>query len=504
MSPESATADRALMVISNRLPYNLPEKPGSEKPERNVGGLVNALEPALAARQGVWVGWDGVQLDNRKQVDGILHNPRTFVTDLGVQLVGVPLSKCEIQNYYHGFANRTLWPLFHGLLDKTKFVTEYYSAYEQVNRRFAEFTMSMAGPNDQIWIHDYHLMLVPGMLRELGFNGRIDFFLHIPFPPSEIFRAMPWREQVVQGLLATDSIAFHIPGYRENFNRTAIDLSSSRITVPDLDECSFITHEGGGTVAAALPIGVDVEDFERLSSRPEVIRRVGEIREAHDGRKILFGADRLDYTKGIKERLLALERYLEGRPEEIGKVSMIQVVVPSRHIVQEYRCLKEEIDREVGRINGRFGRGGWVPIHYQYRSMDRGELAAHYMAARAALITPLKDGMNLVAPEFVATRTDDLGVLVLSEFAGVARVLDGALKVNPYDLDSLARAIGEALSMPPDQQRPRMMKMRARIRNNTLSRWADRCLNLDIPVRKPAPSVPIQSTAYEYLHDMSA
>jgi trehalose-6-phosphate synthase len=302
----------------------------------------------------------------------------------------------------------------------------------------------------------------------------------------EIFRTLPWREEILDGLLATDSAAFHIPGYRENFCRLAVELKGARVHRPDEGEVELVRHDNGATLAAALPIGVDVEDFERLAASAEVQSRVRKIHKAHGGRHILFGADRLDYTKGIRERLLALDRFLTRNPAAKGKVSMLQVVVPSRHKVLEYRNLKQEIDREVGRINGQHGRSGWVPIHYQFNAMDRTELAAHYLAARAALVTPLKDGMNLVAPEYVATRTDERGVLVLSEFAGVSRIMDGALRINPYDIDSLSNSIGRALTMPSMEQAMRMRSMRRRVRANTISAWTDRCLELEVPVRRPA------------------
>ncbi len=240
-----------------------------------------------------------------------------------------------------------------------------------------------------------------------------------------------------------------------------------------------VHHEGDSTVIAAAPIGIDVDEFEAVSRKPQVREQAAKIQRAHSGRLILFGADRLDYTKGILERFRAVERLLSTKPETAGTFTMLQVVVPSRHQVQEYRALKEKLDREVGRINGEHARAGWIPLHYQFRAMSRDELVAKYLAARAALVTPLKDGMNLVAPEFVASRTDERGVLVLSEFAGVARMLGQALIVNPYDQDGFAKAIDEALRMSPGEQSARMVKMRERVRANPVSAWAERCLRME-------------------------
>lgn len=468
-----------LVVLSNRLPYNFP-RPGVEgRPKRNVGGLVNALEPVLARRGGMWVGWDGVTLGSQRAVEQVASEPRTILTESGVRLLGVPLGDRELRRYYHGFCNRTLWPLFHGLVDTTYFRPEYFTSYVEVNRRFTEMALAHTGARDRIWLHDYHLLLVPRMLREKGFTGRIDFFLHTPFPPAEIFRAIPWRNQLLNGLLAADTVVFHVEPYRDNF----VDLSTELIgAVPSpADETGRIVihHELGGTVVAASPIGIDVDEFEKVSRKPEVREEARKIRQTHNGRSILFGADRLDYTKGILERFRAVERLISTKPETAGSFNMVQVVVPSRHEVREYRELKEKLDREVGRINGEHARAGWIPLHYEFRALSRDELVAKYLAASAALVTPLKDGMNLVAPEFVASRTDEQGVLVLSEFAGVSRILGQALVVNPYDLDGCATAIGEALKMSPGEQSARMVKMRERVRANTVSDWADRCMSLE-------------------------
>jgi len=460
------------------LPYNFPRDRAADRPKRNIGGLVNALEPVLARCGGMWVGWDGITLQSQQAVQRAEADPRSLVTDTGVRLLGVPLGEREMQRYYHGFCNRTLWPLFHGLVDTTYFLPEYYGAYEDVNLRFARMFLEHAGSLDRVWVHDYHLLLVPRMLREHGFQGRIDFFLHIPFPPSEIFRALPWRRELLDGLLAADTVVFHVEPYRDNFAALTGELLDCSPAPVDSEGRVVVRHGGHCSVVAAAPIGIEVDEFETLSRRADVRAKAARLIEAHRGRKILFGADRLDYTKGILERFRAVERLLSTRPDMAEKFNLVQIVVPSRHQVQEYRELKQNVDREVGRINGEYARSGWIPLHYQVRGLNREDLVAHYVAAHAALVTPLKDGMNLVASEFVASRTDEQGALVLSEFAGVARSLDRALIVNPYDLDGCARAIHRALEMDPHEQRSRMIHMRKRVRANKVSHWAGCCLGL--------------------------
>ncbi len=474
---ESGGRDTArLVVVSNRLPYNLPRKPGSRPPKRNVGGLVNALEPVLVQRGGCWIGWDGSPLPSGNAVESALSRPLVFRTRTRIDLHGVPMSEREVGLYYHGFSNRALWPLFHDFPGKAVFESEDYVAYERVNRRFAEVTLARADAGSRVWIHDFHLMLVPKFLRDLGFKGRIDFFLHIPFPPAEIFRALPWREKVLRGLLAADTVAFHVPLYRDNFVRSACQVVGAELVAEEPNGPKLVWHEAGETEASAIPIGIDVADFERIASLPEVAARAKRLRDAHGNCRILFGADRLDYTKGIKERLQAVERFLATHPDAVGRLVLIQIVVPSRHQVEEYRMMKREIDREVGRINGEFGRDGWVPIHYRYHALDREELVAHYLATDVALVTSLRDGMNLIASEFAASRVDGDGVLVVSEFAGIAERSPGAILVNPYDLEACAAAIAAAIEMGPFERRERMSRLRERVRSNPASRWADRCM----------------------------
>jgi trehalose 6-phosphate synthase len=466
-----------LVVVSNRLPFDLPRSRTGRPPKRNVGGLVNALEPVLSARGGSWIGWDGAPLASGAAVQEALARPLAGRTPAGVELHGVPLSEREVALYYHGFSNRALWPLFHDFPGKAVFLPEDYAAYERVNRRFAEIALARASDGSRIWVHDYHLMLVPRLLRELGFRGRVDFFLHTPFPPAEIFRALPRREDLLRGLLAADAVVFHVGLYRDNFVESARKFTGAEADPAADGGAAVVRHAAGASSAAAIPIGIDVDDFERIARLPEVARRSRRLRELHGNCRILFSADRLDYTKGIKERLSLLDRFLSTHPEAATRVVLIQIVVPSRHQVEEYRVMKREIDREVGRINGEHGCEGWMPVHYRYKALDRRELVAHYQAADLALITTLRDGMNLVASEFAASRVDEDGVLVVSEFAGIAERSPGAILVNPYDVDGCSAAIDRALKMDPAERRRRMVTLRQRVRSNPASRWAARCLD---------------------------
>ncbi|MDX1388335.1 MAG: trehalose-6-phosphate synthase [Acidobacteriota bacterium] len=482
-----ASEKQGLIVLSNRLPYDIPREPDGPPPKRNVGGLVSALEPVLAERGGSWIGWDGIALPSAAAVSNVVSKPRTLRTETGFDLYGVPLSEREIGRYYHGFSNRALWPLFHDLLPTAVFLPDDYSAYVRVNHRFAETTLARVGRDDRIWVHDYHLILVPSYLRELGFRERIDFFLHIPFPAPAIFRSLPWREPLLRGFLAADTIAFHTDTYRDNFVSVAESLLGAR-AIPVGEDEFVLEHRRGHTVVSVAPIGVDVDGFEGIAGTAKVTTRIDKIRAAHGGRKILFSADRLDYTKGIKERFLAVEKLLENHPERAGTFILLQIVVPSRHQVEEYRALKREIDEEVGRINGKFGTEGWAPITYRYRALDRDELVAHYRAASVALVTPLKDGLNLVAPEFVASRIENDGVLILSEFAGVAEHLPGALLVNPYDYEESAGAILAALDMHEEERHARMGALRRHVSANPVSAWADRCLKMKLASETPGLS----------------
>lgn len=455
------TNPRGLIVVSNRLPT------GS-----GAGGLVTALEPVLRAYRGVWLGWDG------GHGQGWIPPP----SGKPYRLVPVALRERDVELYYHGFANRTLWPLCHSFVGRTEIRQDFWLAYRRVNRKFAEQIMAEAAHDDLVWIQDYHLMLVPGLLREAGFQGPICFFLHTPFPAYEIFRVLPWRRELLEGLLGCDLVAFHTRGYGDNFKD-----SVRRILGCPIEE-SLVRWRGRKVRVVPAPISIDTAYFERLGSSPETAQRVRRLTNGLSGCQIILGVDRLDYTKGIPERLSAIERLLEKHPEYHHRLVFMQVAVPSRTRVESYRLMKRQIDEMVGRINGRFSEGSWVPVRYLYRYVPQETLCAYYVMADVALVTPLRDGMNLVAKEYVACHPEEGGVLVLSEFAGAAEELSGAVRVNPYDSEAVADALHQALSMGAEERRRRMAAMKRHLREYDVERWARGLLGAleERPRRKPA------------------
>ncbi|MFN7131304.1 MAG: bifunctional alpha,alpha-trehalose-phosphate synthase (UDP-forming)/trehalose-phosphatase, partial [Myxococcales bacterium] len=365
------------------------------------------------------------------------------------------------------FSNRVLWPLFHYLLDRVPPDARDWDMYRKVNERFADLVAAHYRPGDMIWVHDYQLALVPGMLRQRLPDARIGFFLHIPFPASDVFRILPWRDAVLEGLLGADLIGFHTLEYVRNFGSSLLRC----LGVPvDVDR---VRHEGREIQLGAFPMGIDAQSFEAHAGTEEVLEELVKLRSQARGQFLLLGIDRLDYTKGILRRLLAVERLLEKEPWLRGKLRLIQVAVPSRTKVDAYEQFRQQVDELVGRINGAYGTFDSVPIHYLYRSFSERQLTAMYRAADVMLVTPLRDGMNLVAKEFVAARTDESGVLLLSEFAGAACELGEAVLVNPYDVDGMASAIKQALVMPEEEKRVRMRALRRRVKEFDVHLWAD-------------------------------
>jgi trehalose 6-phosphate synthase len=460
-----ALGGRGLVVVSNRLPVERAED-GSWRP--SSGGLVSALSPILEATGGRWVGWDGGETRGHAKLQ------RARVPGLGFELATVPLARAEVASFYHGFSNRTLWPLFHDLSRPPVLDDAWWESYVAVNRKFAEAAVRVARAGDAIWVHDYQLLLAPAMIRELRPSALVLFFLHIPFPPVELFRRLPWREQLVEGVVGADIVAFHTEAYAENFRRAAL-ASAHGLGWSATGELVFGARRIG---LAAQPISIDAAGLDELARGAEVEREATRIRARYPGRAIVLGVDRLDYTKGIPERLSAFEHLLDERPDLRRRVVLLQIAVPSRTRVREYRALKREVDELVGRINGRFTtpESPAIPVTYVYRSVGRARLAALYRAADVAIVTPLKDGMNLVAKEYVACRVDEGGVLVLSEFAGAARELEEATIVNPFDLRGTAAALARALEMSPAERTARMRRLRKRLFANDVFRWAERLL----------------------------
>ncbi len=457
------TTDRPLVTIANRLPVS--KDNGGWR--TSTGGLVTAMRPIMENTRGVWVGWDGGDEDVPPRVEG-----------LDIDLASLSLSHAEVQGYYHGFANRTLWPLFHDLVEQPVFDRRWWEIYEQVNQRFAERTAEIEVEDQSpiLWVHDYHLMLLPELLREAWPDATILYFLHIPFPPQELFARLPWRERILGGLLGADLVAFHTEPYRDNFMRTVERFHREDFEVTDLD----IGLPDGRTVrTAADPISIDAGAFEELARSTVVEKELTSLREQFSGRKVLLGVDRLDYTKGIHERFRAIELLLERRPDLREQIAFVQIAVPSREGVQEYRDLRRDVEREVGRINGRFTEpGSDVPVHYLHRGVPRSRLVAYYRLADVAMVTPLKDGMNLIAKEFVVCQAaqDGTGALVLSEFTGSRLELTEAIPCNPFDVEGLSRRIEEALDVDPVAAREGLKRMAQVVHEHDVFAWVDRQL----------------------------
>ncbi len=447
-----------ILVVANRLPVDrVVHEDGSIEWRRSPGGLVTAIEPVMRAHDGAWVGWDGGP-------DG----PDERLEQDDMTLVTVPLSAQEIEQFYEGFSNGTLWPLYHDVVAKPEFHREWWDVYVAVNRRFAEKAAQLAAENALVWVHDYQLQLVPQMLRELRPDLRIGFFLHIPFPPSELFVQLPWRRQILEGLLGADLVGFQRPGGAQNFVR----LVRQRVGHKTHRDLMYLP-DGRTVQADAFPISIDYEGLATLAATDEVGRRAAEIREQlGNPRMLLLGVDRLDYTKGIYSRLRAFGELLASGELSVEDAVFVQVATPSRERVDEYRRLRDEIDRLVGRINGDYGRIGRPAVSYLHTSQPREEMAALYRAADLMVVTPLRDGMNLVAKEYVACRAQNTGALVLSEFAGAADELKQAYLVNPYDINGMKSAVLEAMRARPADLARRMKAMRKTVKEHDVKDWA--------------------------------
>ncbi|GAA5142814.1 trehalose-6-phosphate synthase [Nocardioides marinquilinus] len=452
-----------LLIVANRLPVDrVTERDGSRGWRRSPGGLVTALEPVLRANDGTWVGWPGLAEDG----DDEAYEP---FEDDGMKLVPIKLDASEVEEFYEGFSNGTVWPIYHDLVAKPEFHREWWDAYVRVNRRFAERAAELAAENATVWVHDYQLQLVPQMLRELRPDLLIGFYLHIPFPPAELFLQLPWRRQLLEGLLGADLVGFQLPGGAANFVR----LVRQRVGHKTHKDLVYLP-DGRTVKAAAFPISIDAAGFEELAAGDGVAARVKQLREAlGNPRRIFLGVDRLDYTKGIYARLRAFSELLEDGRLDVEDAVFVQVAVPSRERVEQYRILRDDIERLVGRVNGDHGRIGRPAISYLHNSVPREEMAALYRAADVMVVTPYRDGMNLVAKEYVACRLDDDGALVLSEFAGAADELRQAWLINPYDINGMKSALVEAAEADPKDLSRRMRAMRKTVRQHDVRAWAD-------------------------------
>ncbi|MFN0282461.1 MAG: bifunctional alpha,alpha-trehalose-phosphate synthase (UDP-forming)/trehalose-phosphatase [Kineosporiaceae bacterium] len=460
------------VVVANRLPVDRREEPdGSTTWRTSPGGLVSALEPVLRRRSGAWVGWTGSPDDVVAPFDSA-----------GIHLVPVTLSAQDVELYYEGMSNATLWPLYHDVIVAPAFHRTWWDAYVEVNRRFTEAVVPLAAEAAIVWVQDYQLQLVPQMLRQARPDLQIGFFDHIPFPPYEIFAQLPWRRQVLEGLLGADLLGFQREADANNLLRAA-----RRVKLTTRGKSVLVdarrTRRGGpvearrAVVAEHFPISVDSAALEKVARRPRVLERARQIRaELGEPDTLILGVDRLDYTKGIQHRLQAFGELLEDERLTVPGAVLVQVATPSRERVEEYQRIRADVETTVGRINGQHSVLGHPAVHYLHQTVDREELAALYLAADVMLVTPLRDGMNLVAKEYVASRWDDGGTLVLSEFAGAVNELKSAIIINPHDIDGLKDGIVHAVQIAPPEARKRMRAMRRTVMHADVARWADRFL----------------------------
>jgi len=454
----------------NRLPIVLEKKNGSWSLKPGAGGLVSALAPVLSHRGGVWIGWPGMPLERGGTWEAVLAEG---YRERGYDLVPVLISEDEVKGFYEGFANGILWPLFHDLLGQCNFNPSFWYTYLKVNERFADCVLRKHQEGDFVWVQDYQLIHVAEFIRREDESVRVGFFLHIPFPPLDILLKLPWRGQILGALLAYDLIGFQTPRDTRNF-LTCLENLMPEVEIDDSGPVGEVRLGSRKIKVGAFPIGIDFRSYEAAARSEEVARRVVELRGRIGPLVLIVGVDRLDYTKGLPERLEGFRNALQRHAELREKVIFFQVVVPSREAVPEYQALKAQVERLVGEINGEFSSAGWVPVHYHYKSLARRDLISLYRLARICLVTSIKDGMNLVAKEFCACQVEGAGVLILSEFAGAAAQLQrGALLVNPHDIEGMADAIKTAFDMSEAERRRRMDGMREILREQDIFWWVD-------------------------------
>src|SRR5919107_3661516 len=474
-----------VLIVANRLPVTVKATDSGVDVQRSAGGLATGLLRPHEQSGGLWIGWSGAPEELTAGQQSELDEQLA-----AMRLVSVPLTADQVTRYYENFSNGVLWPLFHYLLDQVPLHVRDWDAYAEVNERFADVVAEHYRPGDLIWVHDYQLLLLPGLLRRRLPDACIGFFLHIPFPSEELFRTLPERDRLLRGLLGADLVGFHTPAYLRHFSASLTQLG---LTV-EIDKVQLSDRE---VRLGVFPMGIDAAAFMKLAEDPAVQQEAKALR-SDESVRLLVGVDRLDYTKGIPQRLLSYEKMLQTHPELRERVRLVQVAVPSRTGVEAYQEYRAVVEGLVGRINGDFGTPRWVPVHYIFRSLSEQELVALYRAADVMLVTPLRDGMNLVAKEFVASRTDGDGVLVLSEFAGASWELPEAIQVNPYDVDATAENYYRALIMGAEERRSRLHPLRTRVQAHDVHRWAATFLEQLEAITQPtrlARSVPISGSA---------
>jgi len=452
---------KRIVLVSNRLPPSEDFAAEKDVAERPVSGLVSALRPVLGNTESLWFGWSG-RTSSGSEAGAVT------ISDFGTgRFVALDLPRREASLYYTAFSNRTLWPLLHNFPDRIVVRSESYSAYRRVNRRFAESLFPYLRPDDTLWVHDFHLIPLGGVLRELGWTGKIGFFLHVPFPSVDTFTILPWAQDLLEDLLVYDLVGLQTRSHAHNLTHTLIE----ELRLAQIGD-AFI-HKGRRCQIGVYPVGTDPDAFRRQAAIRSGSRAVSGLKRLLQGQKVVLGVDRLDYTKGVPQRLLTFEHLLEHRPSLRGKVGLVQISVPSRERVPEYAREKRQTDEIVGRINGRFSRGQWIPVNFLYRAFTQQELTGFYNEADVCLVTPIRDGMNLVAKEYVAGRGDRSGVLVLSKFCGAAETMTEALIINPHDIKGTADAIHHAITMPDEERERRWGRLVSEVETNTATAWAD-------------------------------
>lgn len=454
------TGSSKIIHVSNRLPVKLQVSSAGIEYRHSDGGLATGLNALCAREKSLWIGWPGATVEPE-----VTTQVKTNLQAQG--MLPVFLNDDEITNYYEGFSNEIVWPLFHYFPTLSTFSTRYFETYESVNRKFADAVLAVAGPEDVIWIHDYQLMLVPQMLREALPGATIGFFLHIPFPAYPVFMTLAWRKEILEGLMGANVIGF------QTYNDVHFFTDAVRECLGHQFVANELQLNGRTIIAQSFPISIDYDKFRNLAEDSAYAVQEASIRAFKKDGKLIISVDRLDYSKGIIQRLRAYELFLQQHPEWLGKVTYLHLVVPSRDQVKNYKELKEEMDRLISDINGRFATLTWQPIHHFYQTSPQAQLAAIYKVADVALVTPLRDGMNLVSKEYVACNIHQQGVLLLSEMAGAAKELPDALQINPNDTATFARKIHQALAMPESEKKLRMARMQNIVQKADIFHWAE-------------------------------
>ncbi|MBW3568625.1 bifunctional alpha,alpha-trehalose-phosphate synthase (UDP-forming)/trehalose-phosphatase [Candidatus Parcubacteria bacterium] len=457
-------AEKKLLIVSNRLPVRVSKKGDKLQFTLSSGGLATAMSSLPTNHSNrLWIGWPGIATDDLSAAE------KAQITKKLKELDCFPvfLSKKQIEKYYDGYCNETIWPLFHYFQSQVKHHTTYWSGYKEVNDIFKKVVLKNSDKDSMVWIHDYQLMLLPRLLRSSLPDSRIGFFLHTPFPSYEIYRLLPQRAEILQGLLGADLIGFQVYDYARHF-------LSSTLRILGVENKHGLINIGRRIVKVdAFPIGIDYKKFAKVTEDEKTKKQIMSLEKYHDGKKIILSMDRLDYSKGIFQRLEAFELFLKDNPDWIKKIVLVVVAVPSRTEVQTYKDLRNEIEKKISRINGRYGTVDWSPISYQFKNLPFEEVAALFWVSDVALLTPLRDGMNLVAKEYVATKQHKPGVLILSEMAGAVDELPEAIRINPNDISQIVNAIETALNMPEKTQIQKIKSMQRRISKYTVARWSE-------------------------------